>query len=76
MMTATATHGGIRLWDKRQRRCAQLYFVLPDLRSPVYSLDFDSSELFAALDTSVLGLDFSGANDKPSNGGLAVYSCN
>jgi len=76
MMTATATHGGIRLWDKRQRRCAQLYFVRPDLRSPVYSLDFDSSELFAALDTSVLGLDFSGANDKPSNGGLAVYSCN
>jgi len=76
MMTATATHGGIRLWDKRQRRCAQLYFVRPDLRSPVYSLDFDSSELFSALDTSVLALDFSGANHKPSDSGLAVYSCN
>jgi len=75
MLTGTATHGGIRLWDKRQRRCAQLYFVQPDLRSPVYSLDFDSSELFAALDASVVGLDFSAGNDKPSNG-LAVFPCN
>lgn len=74
ILTGTATHGGIRSWDKRQRKCNHLYFVRPDLRSPVYCLDFDSSELFAALDSSVLGFDFSVQNRKPTDG-LVVYSC-
>ena len=63
------------LRDKRQARCVQLYFVQPNLRSPVYSLDFDSSEMYAALDTSVLGFDFSGGHRKPVKD-LVVYSCN
>lgn len=75
ILTGTAAHGGIRLWDKRSTRCVQLYFVQPDLRSPVYSLDFDSLEMYAALDTSVLGFDFSGGNRKPTKD-LVVYPCN
>lgn len=75
ILTGTATHGGIRLWDKRSTRCVQLYFVQPDLRSPVYSLDFDSLEMYAALDTSVLGFDFSGGKRKPTKD-LVVYPCN
>ena len=75
ILTGTAAHGGIRVWDKRQARCVQLYFVQPNLRSPVYSLDFDSSEMYAALDTSVLGFDFSGGHRKPIKD-LVVYSCN
>lgn len=75
ILTGTATHGGIRIWDKRQTRCVQLYYVKPELRSPVYSLDFDSSELYTALDTSVLSFDFSGGNRKPTKD-LVVYPCN
>lgn len=74
MLTGTATHGGIRLWDKRQRACVQLYFARPDFRSPVYGLDFDSSEMYVALDKSVLGFDFSGGHQKTING-LTVFSC-
>ncbi|KAK4002433.1 F-box/WD repeat-containing protein 4 [Daphnia magna] len=75
ILTGTATHGGIRIWDKRQTRCVQLYYVKPELRSPVYSLDFDSSELYTALDTSVLSFDFSGGNRKPTKD-LVAYPCN
>lgn len=75
ILTGTATHGGIRLWDKRQSGCVQLYYVQPNLRSPVYSLDFDSAEMYAALDTSILGFDFSGSNQKPIKQ-LVVYPCN
>lgn len=65
MLTGTAAHGGVRLWDKRQRQCVQLYFVRPESRSPVYSLDFDSSEMFVCLDTSVVGFDFSAGPRQP-----------
>ncbi|XP_046649980.1 F-box/WD repeat-containing protein 4-like isoform X2 [Daphnia pulicaria] len=75
ILTGTAAHGGVRLWDKRQTRCVQLYFVKPELRSPVYCLDFDSSELYVALDSSVLGFDFSGGIRKPIKD-LVVYPCN
>jgi len=74
MLTGTATHGGVRVWDKRMRRCTQLLFVRPDLRSPVYSIGFDSSELFTALDSSVTGFDFSGDHGKPTTG-LSSFAC-
>lgn len=75
ILTGTAAHGGVRLWDKRTTRCVQLYFVKPELRSPVYCLDFDSLELYVALDSSVLGFDFSGGTRKPAKD-LVVYPCN
>ncbi|XP_064603019.1 F-box/WD repeat-containing protein 4-like isoform X2 [Liolophura sinensis] len=58
MVTGTARHGMSRLWDKRQTEPLQQYYC--GLRSsPVYSLAFDQTSLYVALDLSLHLLDFS-----------------
>lgn len=57
MITGTARYGMIRLWDKRKQEAVQEYFL--SQKSPVYSLAFDSSRLYAALDLTVNFMDFS-----------------
>lgn len=56
MVTGTARYGMIRLWDKRKTESVQEYFL--SQKSPVYSLAFDSSRLYAALDLSINIMDF------------------
>ncbi|KAL4232160.1 F-box/WD repeat-containing protein 4 [Mactra antiquata] len=58
MVTGTARYGMSRLWDKRKTESVQEYFM--SQRSPVYSVAFDSYKLYAALDSSINMLKFSG----------------
>lgn len=58
MLTGTARHGMTRLWDKRATKPVQLYYA-GHRSSPVYSLAFDCSHLYLALDISISMLDFS-----------------
>ncbi|XP_014469706.1 PREDICTED: F-box/WD repeat-containing protein 4 isoform X2 [Dinoponera quadriceps] len=56
------------LWDQRQREYMQLYFMkCPGNRnkSPIYSLDFDSTHLYCTTDRYLVELDFYG-NTKQS----------
>ncbi|WAR21112.1 FBXW4-like protein [Mya arenaria] len=57
MVTGTAQHSMVRLWDKRSTQPVQEYFL--SQKSPVYSVAFDSRRLFAALDLNTSYLDFS-----------------
>lgn len=57
MVTGTARYGMIRLWDKRKTEPIQKYNL--SQKSPVYSVAFDHSRMFAALDMSINTLDFS-----------------
>ncbi|XP_053406455.1 F-box/WD repeat-containing protein 4-like [Mercenaria mercenaria] len=57
MVTGTARYGMIRLWDKRKSEPVQEYFL--SQKSPVYSVAFDCSRMYAALDMSINTLDFS-----------------
>jgi len=57
-LVGTSRHSLVRLWDKRHRRPVQMYYTAR-ANSPVYSLAFDSQQLFCALDTGVHCLNFS-----------------
>ncbi|XP_033209011.1 F-box/WD repeat-containing protein 4-like [Belonocnema kinseyi] len=56
------------LWDQRQTNYVQLYFMnLRRISSPVYSLCFDSSQLYGATDQHLVELKFSGRYNKETN---------
>lgn len=57
VVTGSARYGMIRLWDKRKLDPVQEYFL--SQKSPVYSVAFDTSHLYAALDLSIHAIDFS-----------------
>ncbi|KAK2166401.1 hypothetical protein LSH36_39g00100 [Paralvinella palmiformis] len=57
VITGTARHGMVRLWDKRHSRPIQMYYVGRG-SSPVYSLAYDSGHLYVALDKGINMLDF------------------
>ncbi|CAL1577722.1 unnamed protein product [Knipowitschia caucasica] len=59
MASGSSYYGVVRLWDKRQSQCLQVYELSSQRpSSPVYCLRFNSSHLFAALATSLHSLDF------------------
>lgn len=58
------------LWDQRMCNFVQLYFINSQtfpLRSPIYSLRFDSSHLYCALDRHLVKLNFSGQSCQRNN---------
>lgn len=56
--SGSSYYGVVRLWDKRQTRCLQVFQLSSITSSPVYSLCFNSTHLYAALDSSLHSLDF------------------
>ncbi|XP_033757213.1 F-box/WD repeat-containing protein 4-like [Pecten maximus] len=60
MFTGTARSSMTRLWDKRKSKPVGIYHPPGRRRdSPVYSIAYDTSKLFVALDLSIHMLDFS-----------------
>ncbi|XP_034233847.1 F-box/WD repeat-containing protein 4-like isoform X1 [Thrips palmi] len=60
LLCGTAQHGRVQMWDKRMTRASQMYFMNSKHSSPSYSLAFDATHLFVALDQSLNMMDFSG----------------
>lgn len=61
LVCGTARHGLVRLWDMRHTQPVQMYHVKhPRLgqSSPVYSVAFDQSNLYVALDQSLSLVSF------------------
>lgn len=58
MLTGTARHGLVRLWDKRQHNHVQAYYSRHQ-GSPVYSMACNVHSLFLALDVGLNFMDFS-----------------
>ncbi|XDV50371.1 hypothetical protein PO909_019441 [Leuciscus waleckii] len=56
--SGSSYYGVVRLWDKRQTRCLQMFQLAPTTSSPVYSLCFNSTHLYAALASVLYSLDF------------------
>nr|DBA15041.1 TPA: hypothetical protein GDO54_004303 [Pyxicephalus adspersus] len=56
--TGSSYYGVVRLWDKRMNRCLQSFSLSCPTSSPVYSLRFTTSRLYAALATTLHLLDF------------------
>lgn len=67
ILCGTAQHGRVQLWDKRQKRSVQMYFMAANHSSPVYSLAFDPCHLFVALDQSINNMDFSGIKNNTND---------
>lgn len=72
VMTGVNLHGRIVLWDVRQKKAVQMYFMESCQRryngsSPVYSLAFDSEFLFSATDKHLNVLNFSTYHQTHSN---------
>ncbi|XP_046689263.1 F-box/WD repeat-containing protein 4-like [Homalodisca vitripennis] len=67
ILCGTAHHGRAQLWDKRSTSSVQSYFGRSMASSPVYSLSFDSNQLFLAQDSSINVLDFSGYHQPGSH---------
>ncbi|EZA62628.1 hypothetical protein DMN91_006750 [Ooceraea biroi] len=62
MITGTQYTEMAVLWDQRQRNFVQVYYVNPRSAfrsSPIYSLRFDSSHLYCAMDRYLVELNFS-----------------
>uniref|UniRef100_T1JH75 F-box domain-containing protein n=1 Tax=Strigamia maritima TaxID=126957 RepID=T1JH75_STRMM len=57
ILSGTALHGLVRLWDKRLTKSVQMYYV-GHRNSPVYSVTFDPCYMYVALDSSVNFLNF------------------
>lgn len=56
--SGSSYYGVVRLWDKRQTRCLQMFQLAPTTSSPVYSLCFSTTHLYAALASVLYSLDF------------------
>ncbi|XP_062850877.1 F-box/WD repeat-containing protein 4 [Trichomycterus rosablanca] len=56
--SGSSYYGVVRLWDKRQTRCLQMFQLSSITSSPVYSLCFNSTHLYTALDSALYSLDF------------------
>ncbi|KAG5884677.1 hypothetical protein JTB14_000374 [Gonioctena quinquepunctata] len=65
IMTGSQMHGRVVLWDIRQSKFVQLYFMescksrRSQRSSPVYSLAFDAEFLYTATDQNLNALNFS-----------------
>ncbi|KAJ1525697.1 hypothetical protein ONE63_008908 [Megalurothrips usitatus] len=64
LLSGAAQHGRVQMWDKRHPRSLQMYFMNSDHSSPVYSLAFDPTHLYVALDQSLNMMDFSGFRNR------------
>jgi WD40 repeat protein len=60
VVSGTAYHGTLRIWDERMGRCLQTLFVDLARRSQgvVYSVDFDDSAMYVALSNGLQMIDF------------------
>ncbi|XP_022098257.1 F-box/WD repeat-containing protein 4-like isoform X2 [Acanthaster planci] len=56
--SGTALWSVVRLWDKRMTKTLQSFFVDRRSNSPVYSLQFNGSHMYVALNTSLRALSF------------------
>ncbi|XP_052468927.1 F-box/WD repeat-containing protein 4 isoform X4 [Carassius gibelio] len=56
--SGSSYYGVVRLWDKRKTRCLQMFQLAPTTSSPVYSLCFNTTHLYAALASVLYSLDF------------------
>ncbi|XP_036430165.1 F-box/WD repeat-containing protein 4 [Colossoma macropomum] len=56
--SGSSYYGVVRLWDKRQTRCLQMFQLTSTTSSPVYSLCFNATHLYAALASALYSLDF------------------
>uniref|UniRef100_A0AAR2IT26 F-box domain-containing protein n=1 Tax=Pygocentrus nattereri TaxID=42514 RepID=A0AAR2IT26_PYGNA len=56
--SGSSYYGVVRLWDKRQTRCLQMFQLTSSTSSPVYSLCFNATHLYAALASALYSLDF------------------
>uniref|UniRef100_A0A8C6KJ81 F-box and WD repeat domain containing 4 n=1 Tax=Nothobranchius furzeri TaxID=105023 RepID=A0A8C6KJ81_NOTFU len=57
--SGSSLYGVVRLWDKRQTKCLQVFQLSRDAASsPVYCLRLSSSHLYAALASALHSLDF------------------
>uniref|UniRef100_A0A8C2HM48 F-box and WD repeat domain containing 4 n=1 Tax=Cyprinus carpio TaxID=7962 RepID=A0A8C2HM48_CYPCA len=59
--SGSSYYGVVRLWDKRKTRCLQMFQLAPTTSSPVYSLCFNTTHLYAALASVLYSLDFRSA---------------
>lgn len=58
VISGTNRYGVVRIWDKRFRKCLQMYYAGRNSSSPVYSLSFNRTSLYVALASGVRRLDF------------------
>lgn len=66
LVCGMARHGLVRLWDLRHKQSVQMYYTKHPRKgqsSPVYSVGFDSSNLYVAMDQSLNLLTFAGLNN-------------
>lgn len=65
MVSGTQYNGKAVLWDQREPKYMQLYFMnFRRTSSPVYSISFDSSHLYGATDRQLVEFTFSGYNNR------------
>ena len=70
LVCGTARHGLVRLWDMRASTPVQMYHVKHPRwgqSSPVYSVAFDPSNLYVALDQSLSLVSFSARKSQNRN---------
>ncbi|XP_030627408.1 LOW QUALITY PROTEIN: F-box/WD repeat-containing protein 4 [Chanos chanos] len=63
--SGSSYYGVVRLWDKRQTRCLQMFQLTSATSSPVYSLCFNTTHLYAALAAALYCLDFKTPGSRP-----------
>jgi F-box/WD-40 domain protein 4 len=78
LVCGTARHGLVRLWDMRHTQPVQMYHVKHPRNgqsSPVYSVTFDQSNLYVALDQCLNLVSFTGQHrgDNSANHNRVVY---
>ncbi|XP_070541511.1 F-box/WD repeat-containing protein 4-like isoform X3 [Ptychodera flava] len=56
--SGSSRYGVVRLWDKRMTKCMQTFYVGSHISSPVYSLKFNSTQMYVALANCLRRLDF------------------
>ncbi|XP_041065567.1 F-box/WD repeat-containing protein 4 isoform X2 [Carcharodon carcharias] len=56
--SGSSRYGVVRLWDKRQTKSLQVFFLSSPSSSPVYCLRFTTSHLYTALAHALYMLDF------------------
>lgn len=65
MVTGTQYNGKAVLWDQRESKYIQLYFMnFRRASSPVYSIAFDSSHLYGATDRQLVEFTFAESNHR------------
>ena len=75
LLSGTARHGVVHLWDMRKAASVQMFYVGQRrnvANSPVYSLAYSQGVTYAALDDGVYALDFSTFSCKPRSTSAAL----